>query len=116
MARADLYVRNGRVVTSNGSFAGGVLVADGRVLDLVHGNPDHAATETIDAAGQLILPGLVDPHVHFSEPGRGHWEGFATGSRAAAAGGITTFIEMPLNASPPTINAGALGQKRAAAR
>lgn len=115
MLRPDLYVRNGRVVTASESFVGGILVADGRILELVRGNPDHAATETIDATGQFILPGLVDPHVHFSEPGRGHWEGFATGSRAAAAGGITTIIEMPLNASPPTINAKALALKRQAA-
>lgn len=112
----DLYVRNGRVVTSGESFPGGVLVAGGRILEVVRGNLDMSATEILDANGQLILPGLVDPHVHFSEPGRGHWEGFATGSRAAAAGGITTFIEMPLNASPPTINAGALALKREAAR
>lgn len=116
MAVPDLYVRNGRVVTSGESFAGGVLVDGGRILEVVRGNPDIAATEILDAGGQLILPGLVDPHVHFSEPGRGHWEGFATGSRAAAAGGITTFIEMPLNASPPTINSKALSLKREAAR
>lgn len=116
MAEPNLYVRNGRVVTSGESFAGGVLVASGRILEVVRGNPDIAANEVLDAGGQLILPGLVDPHVHFSEPGRGHWEGFATGSHAAAAGGITTIIEMPLNASPPTINAGALALKREAAR
>lgn len=116
MAVVDLYVRNGRVVTSSESFAGGVLVAEGRILEVVRGNPDSAASEILDAGGQLILPGLVDSHVHFSEPGRGHWEGFATGSRAAAAGGITTVIEMPLNASPPTISAETLALKRQAAR
>lgn len=116
MASPDLYVRNGHLVTANRSFVGGVLVTDGRILELVQGNPDIAAIKTLDADGQWVLPGLVDPHVHFSEPGRGHWEGFATGSRAAAAGGVTTLIEMPLNASPPTINAAALAQKRAAAR
>lgn len=116
MHRAALYVRNGHVVTASESFDGGVLVAAGRIVELVRGNPDLAASETIDAAGQWIMPGLVDPHVHFSEPGRGHWEGFLTGSHAAAAGGITTVIEMPLNASPPTINAEALALKRLAAR
>jgi allantoinase len=116
MVPPDLYVRNGLVVTAHSSFEGGVLVADGRIAGLVRGNADHAAKETIDASGQLILPGLVDPHVHFSEPGRGHLEGFVTGSRAAAAGGVTSFIEMPLNASPPTINAEALAMKRQAAR
>lgn len=116
MTGPDLYVRNGHVVTSGESFGGGVLVTGGRIAELVRGNPERTAGSVIDAAGQLILPGLVDPHVHFSEPGRGHWEGFLTGSHAAAAGGITTFIEMPLNASPPTIDAEALALKRAAAR
>ena len=113
---ADLYVRNGRIVTADSDFPGGVVVAGGRIVEIVRGNPDRAAREEIDAGGLLVLPGLVDPHVHFSEPGRGHWEGFATGSRAAAAGGITTVVEMPLNASPPTINAQALQRKREAAR
>ncbi|KKB11753.1 allantoicase [Devosia geojensis] len=116
METADLYVRNGRIVTAESDFPGGVVVAGGRIVDIVRGNPDRAAREEIDAGGLLVLPGLIDPHVHFSEPGRGHWEGFATGSRAAAAGGITTVVEMPLNASPPTINADALRRKRAAAR
>lgn len=112
---ADLYVRNATVVTDERIFAGGLLVAAGRVLELVEGNPERTATATLDAQGRLLLPGLIDAHVHFSEPGRGHWEGFETGSRAAAAGGITTYIEMPLNAHPPTINAEALRLKQQAA-
>lgn len=115
MTSADLYVRNGRVVTASRDFVGGVVVADGSVREVAEGNQDIAADEVIDATGLLVMPGLVDAHVHFSEPGRGHWEGFATGSRAAAAGGITTFVEMPLNAHPPTINAEALALKKAAA-
>ncbi|GHA24927.1 allantoinase [Devosia pacifica] len=112
----QLYIRNGRVVTETHEFEGGLLVESGRVAGLVEGNPDHAADEVIDAQGLLILPGLVDAHVHFSEPGRGHWEGFRTGSMAAAAGGVTTIAEMPLNASPPTIDEDALALKRIAAR
>lgn len=115
MAPVDLYVRNARVVTEEREFLGGVAVAGGRVIQLVDGNPPLAARETVDAKGLLLLPGLVDGHVHFSEPGRGHWEGFETGSRSAAAGGVTTFVEMPLNAHPPTINAEALRLKQAAA-
>lgn len=115
MSPADLYVRNGRVVTASRDFIGGVVIADGRVREVVEGNQDIAASEVIDATGLLVMPGLVDAHVHFSEPGRGHWEGFATGSRSAAAGGVTTFVEMPLNAHPPTINAEALALKREAA-
>lgn len=116
MSPADLYVRNGRVVTASRDFVGGVVIADGRVREVIEGNPTVAANEVIDATGMLVVPGLVDAHVHFSEPGRGHWEGFATGSRAAAAGGITTFVEMPLNAHPPTINAEALALKKEAVK
>ncbi|VTZ65857.1 amidohydrolase family protein [Sinorhizobium medicae] len=112
---ADLYIRNGWIVTRAEMFAGGVLVLGGKIAGLVRGNPDYDLN-TIDVHGQIVLPGLVDPHVHFSEPGRGHWEGFATGSRAAAVGGVTTVVEMPLNASPPTVDVDAFEMKRMAAR
>jgi allantoinase len=111
---ADLYLRNGQIVTSSETFAGGVLVRAGKIMALVRGDPEHDI-ETIDVHGQIVLPGLVDPHVHFSEPGRGHWEGFASGSRAAAVGGVTTVVEMPLNASPPTIDVTSFEMKRKAA-
>ncbi|OEO31924.1 allantoinase [Devosia insulae DS-56] len=112
---ADLYFRNARVVTEEREFLGGVTVAGGRIAGVMEGDPSVAARDSIDATGLLLLPGLVDAHVHFSEPGRGHWEGFETGSRAAAAGGVTTFVEMPLNAHPPTTDAAALALKQAAA-
>lgn len=115
MSAADLYVRNAEVVTHDRQFHGGLLVSGERIVELVEGNADRPARETIDAGRLLVLPGLVDAHVHFSEPGRGHWEGFETGSLAAAAGGITTFVEMPLNAHPPTIHAEALRLKQQAA-
>ncbi|WIY53875.1 allantoinase AllB [Devosia sp. YIM 151766] len=111
-----LYVRNAQVVTTAGVVYGGVLVEGERIAGIVEGNPDLEAQTLIDAEQNLLLPGLVDAHVHFSEPGRAHWEGFATGSRAAAAGGITTIVDMPLNASPPTINVSAFEQKRLAAQ
>jgi allantoinase len=79
-----------------------IAVADGLIAD-VGGTPPGAAE--VEAAGMLVLPGGVDPHVHFNAPGaRSHWEGWQTGSAAAAAGGITTVVEMPLNASPPTVD------------
>jgi len=112
---ADLYIRNAHVVTEEREFLGGVTVAYGRIAEVVEGDPSTAAHDSIDATGLLLLPGLVDAHVHFSEPGRGHWEGFETGSRAAAAGGITSFVEMPLNAHPPTTDAASLALKQAAA-
>jgi allantoinase len=73
------------------------------------------ARETIDATGLHVFPGLIDPHVHFNEPGRTEWEGFATGSSALAAGGGTCFFDMPLNSSPPTLDGPSFDLKLAAA-
>ncbi|MBL8595055.1 MAG: amidohydrolase family protein, partial [Devosia sp.] len=115
MSVADLYIRNATLATDERTFVGGIVVADGRIAEVVAGNPERPAGQSIDATGQLLLPGLIDAHVHFSEPGRGHWEGFETGSRAAAAGGVTCFVEMPLNAHPPTVDSGSLALKQAAA-
>ncbi|MCJ7701180.1 MAG: allantoinase AllB, partial [Anaerolineales bacterium] len=74
------------------------------------------AARVLNVGGKALLPGLVDGHVHFNEPGRGHWEGYRSGTMAAAAGGITTVLEMPLNASPPTIHFSGLEMKRQAVR
>lgn len=111
----DLVILNARIVGEDRDVTGGLAVKDGRIAALLGPGETPQAAETIDAAGRVLMPGLVDGHVHFSEPGRGHWEGFETGSQAAAAGGITTFVEMPLNAHPPTINADALRLKKAEA-
>ena len=75
-----------------------------------------AAARTVDLADdEVLLPGLVDTHVHVNEPGRTEWEGFATATRAAAAGGVTTIVDMPLNSVPPTTTVPALEEKRAVA-
>ncbi len=116
MAAADLIIRNARVIAGDREFHGGAAIAGGVITAVFEGDSTSSATETIDAGGLVLMPGLVDAHVHFSEPGRGHWEGFETGSHAATAGGITTFVEMPLNAHPPTVDAAALALKQAAAR
>lgn len=108
----DLYIKNARVVTEEDVFQGGITVQNGKILDLIHGNPEVAATEVIDVQGKVLLPGVVDGHAHFNEPGREHWEGYCTGTRAAAAGGVTTVLEMPLNSTPPTINRDLLAYKR----
>ncbi len=110
---ADLYIRNGRIVTENSTFIGGIVIREGKISQLVQGTPEIEATETIDATGLVVLPGVVNPHVHFSEPRPDPYEGFLTGTMAAAAGGVTTVIEMPLNAVPPTINREHLQNKQA---
>ena len=75
------------------------------------------AAEVIEVPEQqVLLPGLVDTHVHVNEPGRTEWEGFETATKAAAAGGVTTLIDMPLNSVPSTVNVDALNQKQDAAR
>lgn len=89
-------------------------VADGKFAAIAP-NLRGSAREEIDAAKLSILAGVIDAHVHFNEPGRTDWEGFETGSRAAAAGGATTVFEMPLNAHPPTIDGASFDAKRAAA-
>jgi len=89
-----------------------IAIEDGRIVALGPQLP--GAAEEIDARGLHILPGLIDVHLHFNEPGRTDWEGAATGSRALAAGGGTLFFDMPLNSTPCTVNAAAFDCKRAA--
>jgi allantoinase len=89
-------------------------ISEGKIVALAENLPGSAKSE-IDAGDLTIFPGVIDAHVHFNEPGRTDWEGFATGSHAAAAGGTTTVFEMPLNAHPPTTNRENFELKRAAA-
>lgn len=110
-----LLVHGGRLATGERAD---VVIEDGKIAavgDGVAGRVGESAA-AIDAAGLLVLPGAVDSHVHFNAPGsRSHWEGWDTGSAAAAAGGVTTVVEMPLNASPPTVDVAAFAAKAAAA-
>ncbi|MFN2508723.1 MAG: allantoinase AllB [Chthoniobacterales bacterium] len=89
-------------------------ISEGKIVAL-GANLSGSAKSEINAHGLTIFPGVIDSHVHFNEPGRTDWEGFATGSRAAAAAGTTTVFEMPLNAHPPTTNRESFELKRAAA-
>ncbi|WP_119729585.1 allantoinase AllB [Thermomonospora amylolytica] len=112
----DLVVRSRRTVTPEGERPLAVCVRDGRIAELrPYDAPAEAARET-DLGEVALLPGLVDTHVHVNEPGRTEWEGFRTATRAAAAGGVTTLIDMPLNSVPPTVGVAELEVKRTAAR
>ena len=84
------------------------------MLEILDPGSEVAADADLDATGLHVLPGLIDAHVHFNEPGRTDWEGFLSGTAAAAAGGVTTVLDMPLNCHPPTLDARALALKRAA--
>src|SRR5690242_2115446 len=111
---ADLVLRSRRVVTPDGERAAAVTVSasTGRITAI---SAYADAPDAVDLGDTALLPGLVDTHVHVNEPGRTEWEGFATATRAAAAGGVTTIIDMPLNSIPPTVSLEGLAAKRAAA-
>lgn len=112
----DLVIRGERVLTAAGIGAREVGVRNGTVAALVPLGAGLRGRETIElAADETLIPGLVDTHVHVNEPGRTEWEGFASATRAAAAGGVTTILDMPLNSIPPTVSVAALAEKRAAA-
>ena len=113
---AELYLKNAIVVTEAAEFHGGVVVEGEKIVQVVEGVPDVDAVQVLDLGGKVLMPGVVDDHVHFNEPGRTHWEGYRTGSMAAAAGGVTTIFEMPLNATPPTNNRDLLAKKRQAVK
>jgi allantoinase len=114
MTATPLTIRGEQVVTPDGMRPAAVHVRDGTIVAVT--DPGAAATgDVIDVGDLVVTPGLVDVHVHVNEPGRTEWEGFATATRAAAAGGVTTVLDMPLNSVPPTITVRALEAKRAAA-
>ena len=109
-------IRSKRVVTPEGVQAATLRIRDG-VIEAITGYDDFPAGKNCyDAGDSVVMPGLVDTHVHIDEPGRTDWEGFQTATRAAAAGGVTTLIDMPLNSIPATTTTAALEAKRKAAR
>jgi allantoinase len=108
-------IRADRAVIDGGIRGASVVVRDGMIADVVPSADPGAARLVEFAPDEVLLPGLVDTHVHVNEPGRTEWEGFATATAAAAAGGVTTIVDMPLNSVPPTIDVAALSLKRAAA-
>ena len=108
--------RSTRVLLPDGVAPATVLVDEGRVRAIAGLGDTPADCAVRDFGDNLMLPGLIDPHVHINEPGRTEWEGFATATQAAAAGGVTTLIDMPLNCVPETIDVAALEAKRKAAQ
>ncbi len=112
MPEADLIIRGATVYLPEGPEVVPVAVAGGKIGAI---GDDCSAREEIDATGKVLLPGAIDAHVHYNEPGRTDWEGWATGSLASAAGGATCVFEMPLNAHPPTLDAESFALKRTAA-
>ncbi|QVQ51817.1 allantoinase AllB [Spiractinospora alimapuensis] len=117
MIECDLVIHAPRAVTPAGERSVSVGVRDGMIVSLEEGGSTARTGRVVQLdRDQVLLPGLVDTHVHVNEPGRTEWEGFASATRSAAAGGVTTIVDMPLNSVPPTTSVAALATKRAAAR
>jgi len=112
---ASLIVRSERVVLPDSIRAAAIHVRDGRIHAIADYADLPAGVRLVDAGAHVVLPGLVDTHVHINEPGRTDWEGFEHATRAAAAGGVTTLVDMPLNSIPSTTTVAGLAAKRAAA-
>ncbi len=109
----DLVVRGQRVITPAGMRPREVAVRGGRVVGIEELGAGLSGAEVVELAeDEVLIPGLVDTHVHVNEPGRENWEGFTTATKAAAAGGVTTIIDMPLNSIPSTVNLPALEYKQ----
>jgi allantoinase len=116
MNRFDLLIRAPRTVTESGEFPRAIGVVDGIIAAVEDLDFEASATQILElGADDVLLPGLVDSHVHVCEPGNTEWEGFASATRAAAAGGVTTLVDMPLDSVPTTVTVAALEIKRRAA-
>jgi allantoinase len=116
MAEQALVVRSRRVVTPTGVTASAVVIRGGTIERVGDWGDVPAGAQLVDVGEYYVMPGIVDTHVHLNEPGRTEWEGFATATRAAAVGGVTTLVDMPLNSIPPTTSREAFAAKREAAR
>lgn len=109
-----LVIRGERVMLPGGERPATLLVSGGRIVSIDPHGVTRAGARVIDAGGMVVLPGLVDTHVHMNDPGRADWEGADHATRAAAAGGVTTVVDMPLNSIPSTTTVEALESKRRA--
>ncbi len=108
-------IKSDRVVTPRGEIPAAIVIRAGKIESVVSPQELPPEMPCEDFGDWVISPGVIDAHVHINEPGRTHWEGFASATAAAAAGGVTTLIDMPLNSSPVTTDAAALESKRSAA-
>src|SRR4051812_48583248 len=116
MSANNLVIRGPRVVLPDSIAPASIYIVDDKIVDVGAYDRVPDGSELVEAGeASLIMAGLVDTHVHINEPGRTEWEGFASATRAAAAGGVTTVVDMPLNSIPPTVNVKALHVKRQAA-
>ncbi len=113
---SELVVRGERVLIDGVLRSAAIQIRDGRIVAIGEPADVGSGIAVHDAGSDVVMAGLVDTHVHVNEPGRGEWEGFETATRAAAAGGVTTILDMPLNSIPATTTVDALEQKRAIAR
>jgi len=112
-----LILRGGTVVTPAGTRRADIVVEGQRIVAVeAPGGADTTGSTIVDAGDLLVLPGMIDAHVHFDEPGRTDWEGFDTGSAASASGGVTTVVDMPIDCDPPTVTARAVAAKADLAR
>jgi allantoinase len=109
-------IRTSRAVVAGGLQPAGIVVRDGAIAEILAPDAVPDGLDVHDVGDDVVMPGLIDAHVHINEPGRTEWEGFETATRAACAGGITTLVDMPLNSSPVTTTVGALREKLAAAQ
>lgn len=111
----DLAIKSKRIITPEGEKRGVVIIKNGIIIDVVE-SLDNADERLIDVQDKVLMPGVIDPHVHINEPGRTGWEGFDTATKAALAGGLTTLVDMPLNSSPVTTTVNAFEKKIVAAK
>ena len=102
-----LIVRGRRVVVPGGEVPASIHIEGGRIVSLGGADDVPAGADVVDCGDLIVSPGIVDSHVHVNEPGRTEWEGFDTATHAAAAGGVTTLVDMPLNSIPATTTAAA---------
>lgn len=112
----EFYLKSKRIVLANGVVDGFVHVKNGKIETILQGFLSANSMPVVDVGNDVVSPGVVDTHAHINEPGRTEWEGFKTATRACAAGGVTTVVDMPLNSIPATTTVDAFQQKLASAK